>query len=371
VNETSGNVFIGTPRYMAPELFRGGAASVRSDIWGVGGLLHYAATGRPPHDAESIPELIDAVSEPRRAPARGRRAADARRSSSAVCDATRGRAGARPKICARRSRSWPPARRRRAGGPPGRTLRGLRVFEASTARCSSAATTRSPPCSSASYRPLRAGGRRLGHRQVVALPRRRGAGVVDGQLGDRRSWSQITLVPGRGPDDADRRLARALDVDERNSSRARSPPISTASARAGGAPGRAARRHPVHRSGRGAGDPERAGRGARRRRGHRPARRRQRLGAHPVDGAHRLSHALSALLGIGEDLEPRLYVLGPLSAPGIRDAIVGPARVAASASSRPRWSRPWSRARSPPTARCRSCSSPSPSCGRSATRRAR
>jgi serine/threonine-protein kinase len=48
----------GTPTFMAPELFRGAAASPRSDIYALGVLLFHALSGRLPFTAEGIGPLI-------------------------------------------------------------------------------------------------------------------------------------------------------------------------------------------------------------------------------------------------------------------------------------------------------------------------
>jgi len=50
----------GTPLYLAPELFSGGAASVQSDIYAVGVLLYHLVTGGFPVQAGSVTELIKA-----------------------------------------------------------------------------------------------------------------------------------------------------------------------------------------------------------------------------------------------------------------------------------------------------------------------
>ena len=51
---------VGTPLYMAPELFRGGKASVQSDIYSVGVLLYRLVTGSVPVEAHS-PESLRAA----------------------------------------------------------------------------------------------------------------------------------------------------------------------------------------------------------------------------------------------------------------------------------------------------------------------
>lgn len=49
----------GTPRYMAPELFDGGTASVQSDLYSLGVLLFLLATGEFPIDGSSYQEMAD------------------------------------------------------------------------------------------------------------------------------------------------------------------------------------------------------------------------------------------------------------------------------------------------------------------------
>ena len=48
----------GTPTFMAPELFRGAAASPQSDIYAVGVMLYYLVSGRFPFAANTIRSLI-------------------------------------------------------------------------------------------------------------------------------------------------------------------------------------------------------------------------------------------------------------------------------------------------------------------------
>jgi serine/threonine-protein kinase len=48
----------GELRYVAPELLTGGAVDVRSDIFTLGVLAYEMATGQPPFDGASMPELL-------------------------------------------------------------------------------------------------------------------------------------------------------------------------------------------------------------------------------------------------------------------------------------------------------------------------
>lgn len=51
------NRMVGTPLYLAPEVFRGQAATAQSDIYSLGVLLFYLTTGEFPVSAASVPEL--------------------------------------------------------------------------------------------------------------------------------------------------------------------------------------------------------------------------------------------------------------------------------------------------------------------------
>ncbi len=56
----------GTPLYLAPELLRGGDATVQSDIYGLGVLLFHLVTGQYPVTASSLDDLREAHREGRR-----------------------------------------------------------------------------------------------------------------------------------------------------------------------------------------------------------------------------------------------------------------------------------------------------------------
>jgi hypothetical protein len=50
---TQSGMFMGTPRYISPEMARGAKADIRADIYSVGLLLYEMLTGVPPFDAEN------------------------------------------------------------------------------------------------------------------------------------------------------------------------------------------------------------------------------------------------------------------------------------------------------------------------------
>ena len=49
---------LGTPEYMAPELFRGARADVRTEVYALGAVLHELLVGRPPYVARSLAEIM-------------------------------------------------------------------------------------------------------------------------------------------------------------------------------------------------------------------------------------------------------------------------------------------------------------------------
>lgn len=52
---------IGTPYYMAPEVWAGEAYSFPADIWSLGCLLFQVVTGRPPFEGRNLPDLMAAI----------------------------------------------------------------------------------------------------------------------------------------------------------------------------------------------------------------------------------------------------------------------------------------------------------------------
>ncbi len=50
-------LMVGTPAYIAPEQIAGDS-TILADVYGLGGILYWMLTGKPPHAAKSIPELL-------------------------------------------------------------------------------------------------------------------------------------------------------------------------------------------------------------------------------------------------------------------------------------------------------------------------
>jgi len=58
---TRTGALMGTPRYMAPELWRLEPATVHTDLWALGAMLYQLAAGRPPYPSALLAELHEAV----------------------------------------------------------------------------------------------------------------------------------------------------------------------------------------------------------------------------------------------------------------------------------------------------------------------
>jgi WD40 repeat protein len=73
-SQTVAGSTMGTPAYMSPEQVRGELDQIdeQSDVWSLGAVLYELLTGRPPHTARSVPELLDQVVSEPVAPARRR-----------------------------------------------------------------------------------------------------------------------------------------------------------------------------------------------------------------------------------------------------------------------------------------------------------
>ncbi|MHC5018697.1 MAG: protein kinase domain-containing protein [Planctomycetota bacterium] len=64
---TATGELLGTPHYMAPEQATGGAADARVDVYALGATLYHALGGAPPHDGDSMFEVLTSLvrTEPR------------------------------------------------------------------------------------------------------------------------------------------------------------------------------------------------------------------------------------------------------------------------------------------------------------------
>ena len=67
---TRTGALVGTPVYMAPELFGGAEADERADVYGVGTVLYEALTGEPPAESATLTELMLEKQRPPRPPSR-------------------------------------------------------------------------------------------------------------------------------------------------------------------------------------------------------------------------------------------------------------------------------------------------------------
>jgi serine/threonine-protein kinase len=74
VGLTQSGMFMGTPRYISPEMARGAGADTRSDLYALGLLAYEMLTGKPPFDAENPWAVLRAQIEAEAQPIRYRRA---------------------------------------------------------------------------------------------------------------------------------------------------------------------------------------------------------------------------------------------------------------------------------------------------------
>src|SRR5262249_20128269 len=62
-DQTHHGTVLGTPGYMAPEIWRGEPSSFRSDVYSLGALLYFLCAGRPPHQGKDLLEFRAAALE--------------------------------------------------------------------------------------------------------------------------------------------------------------------------------------------------------------------------------------------------------------------------------------------------------------------
>jgi len=226
---TVAGAVLGTPRYMAPELWRGEPASVRSDLYSLGAMLYELLTGSAPYPQDHLDELRRAIldgslpSVPERAPdvqpalgqlvmrCLARDPRDRPASAASVAHELAAIVVDAPAV------------------PEGNPYRGLRRFDAAH---SSLFFGRGADVDAIVDR--------LRTEPLIAVVGDSGIGkssvchagvapaVAAGRLADRRSWRAVSLVPGRTPwaalcdalavtpagDDPVDQLVRALRPDD-------------------------------------------------------------------------------------------------------------------------------------------------------------
>lgn len=204
INElTIEGTLMGTPHYMAPELWRAEAATRRSDVYALGALMHYLVSGDPPFEADSPVELAMMVQQEQPQPI-AKRVADIDPRFAEVIDK-----------CLR----FDPADRYRSGEelrnalelitmaeaqpqniPQGNPYRGLRAFDAEHR---SMFFGREIEITSVVERlrsdafVLVAGDSGVGKSSLCragVMPQ-----IAEGALAQGRTWSSARLVPGRHP----------------------------------------------------------------------------------------------------------------------------------------------------------------------------
>jgi eukaryotic-like serine/threonine-protein kinase len=65
---THSGIIAGTPHYMSPEQARGAQADARSDLFGLGGVLYFMATGHPPFRAEQAMAILHRICQDQHRP---------------------------------------------------------------------------------------------------------------------------------------------------------------------------------------------------------------------------------------------------------------------------------------------------------------
>ena len=196
---------MGTPVYMAPEIWKGDRATMRSDVYSMGVLLYYLCVGRPPHEADSVAELGARVTSVD-APALEQHVSGIDPGFAAVVNRCLARDPARRPASGdelREALERLSPERRAMAMPEGNPYRGLRPFEAEHRALffgrdadvrAVLERLRTEPWV------LIAGDSGVGKSSLCragVLPR-----IVEGELDPVRTWTTITLVPGRRPIEA-------------------------------------------------------------------------------------------------------------------------------------------------------------------------
>ncbi|MFO0755025.1 MAG: serine/threonine-protein kinase [Byssovorax sp.] len=199
---------VGTPRYLAPEIWLGEPHSTRSDVYSLGALLYKLYTGRAPHHGASLYELARVATEVDVAPAVALGEEDARlarvidRCLARDPDARLGSGEAVREALERLDDPAPVA----GSAPPGNPYRGLLPFEAEHRGLFFGRSAE-----------VRALLDRLRAEPMVVVAAESGAGkssicragvlgaVAEGALGE--AWTAVTVSPGSRPL---RALAEAL-----------------------------------------------------------------------------------------------------------------------------------------------------------------
>jgi formylglycine-generating enzyme required for sulfatase activity len=197
---TRAGAYLGTPRYMAPEIWRSEPATVQTDLYSLGAMFYKLASGRASTEATNIEELRTEALAGRTRPLAGV-APDLDRRFQALVDRCLALdPGARPasadEVLAELIVLATPAAKTPAGNP----YRGLRAFDAE-------------------HRALFFGRQaealavleRLRSEAIVVVAGDSGVGksslcragvlplVIDGALHEERTWAAVRVVPGRHP----------------------------------------------------------------------------------------------------------------------------------------------------------------------------
>lgn len=213
-NLTETGVLLGTPLYLAPELWAGQEATKRSDVYSLGCVLYQLATGEAPHTGRSIPEISRAARS-RDAPKVATRADGIDGRLATLIDRCLERDPWMRYSCGTEVRQaleelWH-HKERASSLPEGNPYRGLMRFEAEH-RALFFGRSREIEAVLEKVRAapfvLVTGGSGVGKSSLAragVLPR-----VAEGALGSARTWETVTLCPGRHPEAALRSALSAV-----------------------------------------------------------------------------------------------------------------------------------------------------------------